>query len=790
MTGSPSGDNNRVALSVVESTENAIDVPAAPGTTVESRANAEIQPKTPPKAGRAKTSRAKARPGKAPETPEPGTESSSKSAGEFDLTSPEFYLNRELTWLAFNKRVLNEAADSRTPLLERVKFLAIVSSNLDEFFMKRIGGLKLQVDVGVQDLTIDGRTPLQQIEESYVIVRELETESRKLLPRILEGLSEHGIGIDSYQSLSESEQQQLREHFITNIFPLVTPQAVDSAHPFPFISDLSLNLLVTLGYTGEEEAVRARVKVPVGSGIPRFLRVGESDRFVPLEQVMSKNLDLLFPKMDIQSCELFHVTRNANTTRTEGGADDLLAMIENEVRERRFAPIVRVVVEENMDPFRRGLLAAELGLNEHKDVFTTGGMMGMRDLMEIAGLGNPELHYPPHHPVNHPRLDAPNLFYLIRDHGSILLQHPYESFSTSVERFVKEASRDPKVRAIKMTLYRTSVGTKIVDYLIDAAQNGKQVAVVVELKARFDEAANVRWANRMEEAGVHVTYGVVGLKTHCKVILVVRQDYSGLRLYVHIGTGNYHAGTARLYDDLGLLTCDEDIGRDVVELFNYLTTGYTPKRQYRKILPAPKHLKRALITKIQREISLHSAENRGLIQFKMNALEDPDITRELYLAAQAGVQVDLIVRDTCRLRPGIPGLSENVRVISVVGRFLEHSRVYYFHNGGDEEYYIGSADAMMRNLEHRVEVLAPVEEPSLRAELRQIFEWHLNDRRSAWDMQSDGTYVQRQPAGEEDMTGVQERLAAAAERRDKEAKRLKRRKPRIIGRRNIRLPTG
>ncbi len=790
MTNSPSGDKNPVALSVVESTENVIDAQATLGTAVESRADTEIQPQTPPKAGRAKTSKAKAPPGKAPVTPEPGTESASKSSGEFDLTSPEFYLNRELTWLAFNKRVLHEAADSRTPLLERVKFLAIVSSNLDEFFMKRIGGLKLQVGVGVQDLTVDGRTPLQQIEECYVTVRELEAESRKLLPQILESLSDHGIGIESYQSLDESEQQQLREHFITNIFPLVTPQAVDSAHPFPFISDLSLNLLVTLGYTGEEEAVRARVKVPVGSGIPRFLRVGESDRFVPLEQVMSKNLDLLFPKMEIQSCELFHVTRNANTTRTEGGADDLLAMIESEVRERRFAPIVRVVVEENMDPFRRGLLAAELGLDENKDVFTTGGMMGMRDLMEIAGLGNPELHYPPHHPVNHPRLDAPNLFHLIRDQGSILLQHPYESFSTSIERFVKEASRDPKVRAIKMTLYRTSVGTKIVDYLIDAAQNGKQVAVVVELKARFDEAANVRWSNRMEEAGVHVTYGVVGLKTHCKVILVVRQDYSGLRLYAHIGTGNYHAGTARLYDDLGLLTCDEDIGRDAVELFNYLTTGYTPKRQYRKILPAPKHLKRALIAKIQREISHHSAENRGLIQFKMNALEDPDVTRELYLASLAGVHVDLIVRDTCRLRPGIPGLSENVRVISIVGRFLEHSRVYYFHNGGDEEYYIGSADAMMRNLEHRVEVLAPVEEPSLRAELRQILELHLNDRRSAWDMQSDGTYVQRQPGGEEDMTGVQEHLAAAAERRDKELKRLKRRKPKSIGRRNIRLPTG
>jgi len=707
---------------------------------------------------------------------------------EFDLSLPDFYLNRELTWLAFNKRVLHEAADSRTPLLERMKFLSIVTSNLDEFFMKRIGGLKLQVGAGVQDLTVDGRTPEQQIEECYVVVRELEAESQNLLPEILAKLSAHDIAVESYQSLPESDQQELRQHYIDNIFPLVTPQAVDSAHPFPFISDLSLNLFVTLGYTGDEAAVRARVKVPVGSGIPRLLRIGKSDRFVPLEQVMSNNLDLLFPKMDIQSCELFHVTRNANTTNDKGGADDLLATIESEVRERRFAPIVRVVVEENMDAYRRGLLAAELGLDEDKDVFTTSGMMAMRDLMELAGLPNPELHYPPQYPVNHPRLDAPNLFYVIRDQGSILLQHPYESFTTSVERFVKEASRDPKVRAIKMTLYRTSGGTKIVDHLIDAAQNGKQVAVVVELKARFDEAANVRWANRMEEAGVHVTYGVVGLKTHCKVILVVRQDYSGLRLYAHIGTGNYHAGTARLYDDLGLLTCDEDIGRDAVELFNYLTTGYTPKRTYRKILPAPKHLKRALIDKIRREISLHATDGSGLIQFKMNALEDPDITRELYLASQAGVHVDLVIRDTCRLRPGIPGLSENVRVISVVGRFLEHSRIYYFHNGGDEEYYIGSADSMMRNLEHRVEVLVPVEELSQQAEMRQIFELHLNDQRSAWDMQADGSYIQRLPVGDEDIDGVQDRLAAAAESRDREAKRLKRRKPRTIGRRNIRTP--
>ncbi len=783
MTMSRSGDDKRVAFSVVENKEFSTAAKAAsdtaetsvsPETASGTGADGDLATTPAEQAGIAEVASVKAG-----EKPKPERQSS------FDLNAPKFYLNRELTWLEFNRRVLNEAADERTPLLERVKFLAIVSSNIDEFFMKRIGGLKQQVGAGVTDLTVDGRTPAQQIEECYAVVREIEADIEKLLPQILERLKDHDIAIVSYSTLEEAEKQQLREHYITNIFPLVTPQAVDSAHPFPFISNLSLNLLVTLTYKNDDEEVRARVKVPVGSGIQRFLPVGDSFRFVPLEQVISNNLDLLFPKMTIRACELFHVTRNANTDHDEERAEDLLAMIESEVRERRFAPIVRMVVEEDMDSFRRGMLAAELGLNEHYDVFTPGGMMARSHLMEIAELAVSELHYPPHHPVNHPKLDSPNIFYTIREHGAILVQHPYESFSTSVERFLKEASRDPKVKAIKMTLYRTSHGTKVIDRLIDAAQNGKQVAVVVELKARFDEAANIRWASRMEEAGIHVTYGVVGLKTHCKVVLVVRQDYSGLRLYAHVGTGNYHAGTARQYDDLGLLTCDEVIGRDLIELFNYLTTGYTPKRNYRKILPAPKLLKRSLINKIQREVELHSEQQPGLIQLKINALEDPDITRELYLASEAGVRVDLIVRDTCRLRPGISGLSDNVRVISVVGRFLEHSRIYYFHNGGDEEYYIGSADAMMRNLEHRVEVLVPVDEPLLQKELRQIFDLHLADQRSAWDMQSDGSYVQRRPSGE-DVGGCQEKLVEAAESRYKEAKRLKRRKPRIIGQRNIR----
>lgn len=701
-----------------------------------------------------------------------------------DLGSPELYLNRELTWLEFNRRVLHEAQDDRVPLLERFKFAAIVSSNLDEFFMKRIGGLKQQIGAGVMDLTVDGRTPAQQIAECYQSVRDIEKQKDALVPELIKLLAEHGVRILPYHELDDSEKAIVRNHYLENIFPLVTPQAVDSTHPFPFISNLSLNLLVILAHRDSDESVRARVKVPVGLGIPRFIEVADSRCFVPLEEVMSENLDLLFPKMRIEACELFYVTRNANTARDEDQADDLLATIESEVRGRKFAQIVRVVVQSDMDPARRGMLAAELGLDP-QDVFETKGLMGTDDLFEISTLEIPELRDVPHHPIDHPKLvHHQSIFYAVREGGPILLQHPYESFSTSVERFLREASRDPKVRAIKMTLYRTSGGTKVIDYLIDAAQNGKQVAVVVELKARFDEAANIRWSSRLEEAGIHVTYGVMDLKTHCKVIFVVRNDYSGLRRYVHIGTGNYHAGTARLYTDLGLLTCDEDIGQDVTELFNYLTTGFTPKRNYRKILPAPKMLKRSLLAKIQREIDGHSDENPGLIQFKINALEDSDITKALYLASQAGVKIDLIVRDTCRLRPGVPNLSDNVRVISIVGRFLEHSRIYYFYNGGDEEYYIGSADAMMRNLEHRVEVVAPVEDDDLQAQLRMVLDTHLSDTRNAWEMRSDGSYLQLRPQSP-DVLGSQQVLVRAAGDRLREATRLKRRKPQGARRRNI-----
>ncbi|MCC9001984.1 MAG: polyphosphate kinase 1 [Candidatus Competibacter sp.] len=703
-----------------------------------------------------------------------------------DLDASEWYLNRELTWLAFNRRVLREAQDERTPLLERVKFLAIVSSNLDEFFMKRIGGLKQQIGARVRELTVDGRSPEQQLNECLAVVRDLVDQQRQLASELHELLKEKGICLRSYRRLTDDQRKQMREYYVLNIFPLVTPQTMDPAHPFPFISNLSLNLLVTVRYADDESSGLARIKVPVGSGIPRFLKVSDEDLYVPLEDVVANNLDLLFPGMVIEACELFRVTRNAITERDEDQADDMLLMIESELRERRFAPIVRLEVEKLMEPIHRGMLAAELGLDEASEVFEIDGMMALRDLIQIVGINRPELHDPSHHPLDHPKLsDRRNIFHILRETGPILLQHPYESFATSVERFVLEASHDPKVLAIKMTLYRTSSDSKIIDYLIDAAQNGKQVTVVVELKARFDEAANIRWANRLEEVGIHVTYGVVGLKTHSKVILVVRRDFNGLRRYAHIGTGNYHAGTARLYSDLGMLTCDPILGEDLTELFNYLTTGYVPKRHYRKLLPAPKVLKPALLAKIEREIGHAKAGKPARIQFKMNALEDKNITSALYRASQAGVRVDLIVRDTCRLRPGIPDVSENIQVISIVGRFLEHTRIFYFLNNGNEEYFIGSADCMKRNLESRVEVVAPVEAPELRLELRQVLDAQLNDRCGAWDMQPDGSYIQRMPGEGDDPRSSQQVLIDLAERRQKEALRLKKRKPKGIARRAI-----
>jgi polyphosphate kinase len=694
--------------------------------------------------------------------------------GALDLNDSQWYLNRELTWLEFNRRVLHEAIDQRTPLLERLKFIAIVSANLDEFAMKRIGGLKQQVGAGMHELTLDGRTARQQVLECHALIRQIHAEKREAFNEVRALLEQKGIVIESYATLSAKEKKQLRGHYYSNIYPLLTPQSIDPAHPFPFISNLSLNLLVTLRYPKAREVSLARVKVPVGLGTPRFIRVGKGDRFIPLEEVMTNNLDMLFPGMQIVACEIFRGTRNANTEKDEEQADDLMAMIESELKERRFAPIVRLEIGQGMEPLHRGRLAAELELDEDNDVFEVSGMLAMRDLFELAKLDHPRLHDPPHHPIDHPQLlTSRNIFHTIRDAKVLLLQHPYVSFSTSVERLLREAATDPKVRGIKMTLYRTSSQSRIIDALLQAARNGKQLAVVVELKARFDEATNIRLAEQMEEAGIHVTYGVVGLKTHCKVILVVRQDYNGLRRYVHIGTGNYHAETARIYSDLGLLTCNETVTQDVTELFNYLTTGFSARRNYRAVEPAPKLLKKALLMRIEREVAQHAITGDGLIQFKINALEDGDIVKALYRASMAGVQVVLYVRDTCRLRPGIAGVSENIRVVSIVGRFLEHARLYYFRNGGSEEYFISSADAMKRNLEARVEIMCPVADPELTRELRVIFNCYEADRRSAWDMQSDGSYRQRRPAEGESGEGTHQMLIAQAERRLKESLKLK-----------------
>ena len=703
--------------------------------------------------------------------------------GEWDLDRPELYLNRELTWLSFNSRVLGLAEDDRTPLLERLFFLSIVSSNLDEFFMKRIGGLKQQLEAGVTGLSPDGRTPHEQIEAAYEQVRAQVAKQRAVALGVYAELEGHGVQVLGWDDVTKGDRDWLRDYYVRNVFPLVTPQATDPAHPFPFISNLSLNLLVTLRYPDDDMASLARVKVPLGIGVPRFIRVRDEHIYVPLESVMAGNLDLLFPGMIVESCEQFRVTRNADTEQDEETADDLLAMIETELRDRKFAPIVRLEVAAGMAALHRGMIAAELGLNEAQDVFEADGMLALRDLAELARIDVPELRYEPHRPVDHPAFtDERSVFHTIREAGSVMVHHPYDSFHTSVERFLKEAAEDPKVRAIKMTFYRTSSESKAIEYLMEAARNGKQVAVVMELKARFDEAANIRWASKLGSTGIHVTYGVLGLKTHCKTIMVVRQDYDGLRRYCHVGTGNYHAGTARGYSDLGLFTCDEQIGKDLTELFNYLTTGYRPKREYGKLLPAPKIMKPAILEKIEREIEHARAGESGLIQLKLNALEDPDVSAALYAASRAGVKVDLIVRDTCRLRPGIEGLSENIRVISVLGQFLEHSRVYYFQNAGDEEYWIGSADAMRRNLKNRVELLAPVEDEGLQLILRSILDTQLADRRQAWEMRPDGSYEQLLPGTAEEELGCHARFIQAAHARNFEATRLRRRKPITPGR--------
>ncbi len=670
---------------------------------------------------------------------------SAVSQAQWDLDDPALYLNRELTWLAFNRRVLAEAENPRNPLLERVKFLAIFDSNLDEFFMKRIGGLKQQLGAGMTTPTVDGRTAQQQILNCREVIVKALGERALIYRSMLAELDQAGIRIESYEVLDEDARKTVRKQYRDAVLPLVTPLAIDEAHPFPFISNLSVNLLVEVHDPAEKDPHLVRIKTPSSSRTPRLMKIGETNCYVLLEEVIAGNLDLLLPGAAILSAAVFRVTRNAIVERDHELANDLLEMIEAELRDRRFAPVVRLEVAPNLRPELRRHLIRELKFSGPEDIYEVTDLLGTRDLMPLAGLDRPDLRFPNHEPADHPRLArVKSIFDELDTNGPLLLKYPYQSFDRSMTRFLKEAVIDPDILAIKTTVYRTSEESEIIPLLIQAVTQGKQVAVVLELQARFDEAANIRWANRLEEAGIHVSYGIVGYKTHAKAMLVLRKMPRGkLRRYVHIGTGNYNSVTARQYSDLAFMSSEKAIAKDTTELFNLMTSGSLSGRHYDELLIAPLQMKSALLEKIRRETRHHEQAGNGLIQLKTNALEDPDIVRALYEASRAGVEVDLIVRDTCRLRPGLPGLSESVRVISILGRFLEHSRIYYFHNGGEEEYYIGSADLMTRNLVSRVEALVPVRNVDLQSELREFLDLQLTDNCGAWEMDSDGHYARR-----------------------------------------------
>ncbi len=681
---------------------------------------------------------------------------------EINLRDPEYYFNRELSWLEFNNRVLHEATDPRTPLLERLKFMSIFSSNLDEFFMVRVAGLKQQVEAQVSKLTPDGRTPSQQLDAISQRLRPMVNEQHQHFEQVLRlQLVREGIHLLDYMDLNQEQRTYLQRYFEEQIFPVLTPLAVDPGHPFPYISNLSLNLAVLVKDPETEEEYFARVKVP--KVLPRFvplpelLRQGQKDippiwMGIPLEQVIAHNLESLFPGMNIQEYYPFRITRNADLAVEEDEADDLLLAIEQGLRQRRLGgSVVRMEIQVTTPDSVRATLMQEMGLQD-SDVYAIEGLLGLGDLMSFMELPLPGLKDSPWTPMRPSHLrtsgddEVEDFFSLIR-HSDLLVHHPYHSFAATVQRFITQAAHDPEVLAIKMTLYRTSGDSPIIKSLINAAENGKQVAVLVELKARFDEENNIQWARQLERAGVHVVYGLVGLKTHTKVVLVVRREEDRIHRYVHIGTGNYNPKTARIYTDLGLLSCRDDLGADLTDLFNYLT-GYSRQRAYRKLLVAPLSLRDRMTAMIRREIDHCRQGETGRIVAKMNALVDPEIIATLYEASQAGVQIDLIVRGICCLRPGLEGISENIRTISIVGRYLEHSRIYYFHNQGQEEVYIGSADWMPRNLDRRVEAVAPVEDPELIKDLQEILGVMLADNRQAWELQPDGRYIQRHPADE------------------------------------------
>jgi len=683
-----------------------------------------------------------------------------------DLPADRF-LDRELSWLAFNQRVLELAESDRVPLLERAKFLAIFANNLDEFFMVRVAGLKRRIAAGVAVRTASGMMPRDVLESSLSRSRELmDRHAQVWRDVVLPALVKEGIDILRWDELHPDERASMTRFFGERVFPVLTPLAVDPAHPFPYISGLSLNLAVVVRNptTGGEHF--ARVKVP--PLLPRFVPVSEG-RFVPLEDVIAVHLGQLFPGMEVLQCHNFRVTRNEDLEVEEDEAENLLAALEKELLRRKFGPPVRLEVERSIDPHVRALLISELGVIE-SEVFELQGPLDLRGLFTIAELDRAELKYRAFVPSTHPHLAEvesalPADMFSALKQRDVLVHHPYHSFSTSVQRFIEQAAADPGVLAIKQTIYRTSGESPIVDALIDAAEAGKQVLVLVEIKARFDEQANIRWARKLEESGCHVVYGVIGFKTHCKLSLVVRQEPDGLRRYAHIGTGNYHPKTARLYEDLGLLTADRTVTEDIAHLFNHLS-GFSRRRGYRRLLVAPVSMRSGLIERIQREIAHHEAGRPARVRFKVNSLVDEAISDALYRASQAGVPVDLWIRGICTLRPGVPGLSENIRVRSVLGRFLEHSRVFWFENGGKPEVGIGSADLMHRNLDRRVETLVQLSDPAHVEELGELFDLGFDHGTGSWWLQQDGTWVARLTGADgEPLRDLQEWLIANRGRR-------------------------
>ncbi len=669
-----------------------------------------------------------------------------------DLHDPQCYFNRELSWIEFNRRVLEEAQDSRHPLLERVKFLAIFGSNLDEFFMTRVAGLQDQVRAGVLKAPPDGLTPATQLTTIRKRLKPMLKEARRHLhDRLLPELAKSGIVLHDFSGLNKKQRDKANTYFTEAIFPVLTPLAFDPGRPFPHISNLSLNLAVRV-YSQEYGEHFARLKFP--PSLPRLVPVSPSGpkigykrfHFVWLEQLVIANIHTLFPGLEVLEAYPFRVTRNADIEIQEDEASDLLLTIEDGLRRRRFGPVVRMTVAHTMPNHIRDLLTLNLRLDS-KDIFPVDGPLGLSDLMTMYSIPRYDLKDQPYTPVIpatlRNRAQPSDIFNIIRQQD-VLLHHPYDSFLPVVD-FLRAAARDPNVLAIKQTLYRVGRDSPIVKALMEARENEKEVAVLVELKARFDEESNIGWARALERVGVHVVYGLIGLKTHSKVTLVVRKEPDGLRRYLHLGTGNYNGVTAQIYTDLGLFTANESLGTGVSDLFNRLT-GYSNQRDYGDLLVAPVNLRQKMLAMIEREISKHSPDNPGHLIFKMNALVDAPMIRALYRASQAGVKVDLIVRGICCLRPGVEGVSENIRVISIVGRFLEHSRIFYFKNGDDEEIYLGSADLMPRNLNGRVETVFPVFDPALRQQIREeILGACLSDDRQARLLLSGGAYKRLTP---------------------------------------------